>query len=493
MFENAELGHAIDKVSYNEQLPALRAALLEAQKQLAGANFSVVILVAGVPAAGKSETVNALLTWLDARGIQTHPFRKLTDEEKQRPPLWRWWRDLPPRGRMAIFFGGPEANPLLDYVAGKIDRAEFDQVLDREIELEMMLTREHTLVVKLWLHLSRKSLKKRLRKLDADTDQRWRITRQDWKLYRRYDRLGSAAEHALRRTSTGEAPWHIIEGTDRRYRNLTAGQVLLQALQTRLEQARKEPPRPVPHPVDLTPPKVNVINSLDLSRALDDASYKKALRQGQGELGRLTRLLRDAKRSLILVFEGADAAGKGSTIRRLTAAMDARDYRVMSVAAPTDEEKEHPYLWRFWRMLPAAGRVGIYDRSWYGRVLVERVEGFAMPDEWQRAYAEINDFESQLTDFGTLLLKFWLAITPEEQLRRFEDRETTPYKQYKITEEDWRNRSRWDSYEAAACEMIERTSTEEAPWVLVEAENKEYGRIKVLETVVRRLTEALEG
>ena len=203
--------------------------------------------------------------------------------------------------------------------------------------------------------------------------------------------------------------------------------------------------------------------------------------------------MRDKGRSLILVFEGPDAAGKGGAIRRLTAAMDARDYRVMSVAAPTDEEKAHPYLWRFWRDLPAAGRVGIYDRSWYGRVLVERVEGFATEEEWQRAYAEINDFEEQQIGFGTVLIKFWLAISPEEQLRRFQDRETTPYKQYKLTAEDWRNRGRWDSYEAAACDMIERTSTEEAPWVLVEANNKEHGRIKVIHTVVRRLRQALGG
>jgi polyphosphate kinase 2 (PPK2 family) len=194
---------------------------------------------------------------------------------------------------------------------------------------------------------------------------------------------------------------------------------------------------------------------------------------------------------MILVFEGADAAGKGGAIRRLTAALDARDYQVISVAAPTDEERAHPYLWRFWRHLPGTGKVTIYDRSWYGRVLVERVEGFATPEEWQRAYAEINAFEEQLTEFGTIVLKFWLTVSPEEQLRRFRDREETPYKQYKITEEDWRNRDRWDSYEAAACDMIEKTSTEQAPWTLVEANNKEWARVKVLHTVIRHVEQAL--
>jgi polyphosphate:AMP phosphotransferase len=492
MFENAELGHTLDKADYKQQLPALRSALLEAQRQLAEAPFSVIIVVNGMPAAGKSETVNTLLEWLDARGIQTHAHRKLSDEERQRPPLWRYWRDLPARGRIGIFFGGWDAGPLMDHVSGRLDMPDFDQILDRLIELERMLHREDTLIVKYWMHLSHDALRKRLHKLESDSDTRWQVTREDRKLFRRYDRLRSSAEHMIRRTSTGESPWHVIDSLDRRYRNLTTGQVLLEALQSRLEQVRNEPPRPKPARQALTTPRVNILNRLDLSPSLSGKDYKKELRQGQGELARLTRLLREAGRSAILVFEGPDAGGKGGAIRRLTGAMDARDYRVMSVSAPTDEEKAHPYLWRFWRSLPTAGRAAMFDRSWYGRVLVERVEGFATPEEWQRAYGEINDFESQQIDFGTILVKFWLAISPEEQLRRFEDRETTPYKQYKLTAEDWRNRGRWDAYEAAACEMIDRTSTEEAPWVLVEANDKKYARIKVLKTVLERLEEGLK-
>jgi polyphosphate:AMP phosphotransferase len=436
--------------------------------------------------------VNVLLEWLDAHDIETHALRSLSDEERQRPPLWRYWRDLPARGRIGIFFGGWDAGPLLDHVFGTLDVAGFDQVLDRLIEMERMLHRENTLVLKYWMHLSHDALRKRLRKLEADPDTRWQVTREDRKLFRRYDRLRSCAEHMIRRTSTGESPWHVIDALDRRFRNLTTGQVLLEALQKRLEQARNAPPRPHPAPQLLVAPKVNVLNQLDLSRSLSGKEYKKELRHLQGELGRLTRRLREFGRSAILVFEGPDAAGKGGAIRRLTGAMDARDYRVMSVSAPTDEEKAHPYLWRFWRSLPTAGRVVIFDRSWYGRVLVERVEGFATPEEWQRAYSEINDFESQQIGFGTILVKFWLAISPEEQLRRFEDRETTPYKQYKLTPEDWRNRGRWDAYETAACEMIDRTSTEQAPWLLVEANDKKYARIKVLRTVVERLEEGLK-
>jgi len=492
MFENAELGHRVDKPTYEREAPRLRAALLEAQRELAEANLSVIVIVAGVGGAGKAETVDLLLEWLDARGIETHAMREPTDEERQRPAMWRFWRELPPRGRIGIFFGAWHAGPILDRTVGRITLPQLDQAIDRIVEFEQMLHREGVLLVKFWLHLSRNAQKERLKALEADPRQRWRVMKRDWGLFKRYDAHRSVSEHVLRRTATAEAPWTIVEGTDRRYRHLTVAQVLLEALLGRLEQVRSVSPASEPRLVPLPPDSVNVISRLDMGLALDPGTYKKELLRAQGELGLLSRRLRKRERSLILVFEGPDAAGKGGAIRRLTAAMDARDYQVLSVAAPTDEERAHPYLWRFWRHLPPSGRVMIYDRSWYGRVLVERVEGFARPEQWRRAYEEINAFEEQLTEFGLIVAKFWLAITPEEQLRRFKARQTTPYKQYKLTEEDWRNRDRWSSYEAAACEMIERTGTESSPWMLVEGNNKEWARVKVLKEVVRRVRSALK-
>ncbi len=490
MFENAELGHKVDRSTYEREAPEVRAALLEAQRELAAADLSVVVIVTGVGGAGKSETVDLLLEWMDARGIQTHAMREPTGEERRRPPMWRFWQELPPRGRMAISFGAWYARPLLDHVFGRISRPELDQALDRIVELEQMLHREGVLLVKFWLHLSRDAQEVRIQKLEADPRQRWRIIKRDWKLFRRYDAYRRVGEHILRRTGSGDAPWTIVEGTDRRYRNLTVARVLLEALRGCLDRSKAEPPAPRPEPIHLVPPAVNVINSLDMGLTLDPATYKKELPRAQGKLGLLIRQLRKKGRSLILVFEGPDAAGKGGAIRRLTAAMDARDYQVNSVAAPTDEERAHPYLWRFWRQLPPSGRVAIYDRSWYGRVLVERVEGFARPEQWGRAFGEINAFEEQLAESGVIVLKFWLAITPDEQLRRFQDRQATSYKQYKLTPEDWRNRDRWAAHEAAACEMIEKTGSEAAPWVLVEADNKEWARVKVLKAVVRRMKAA---
>jgi polyphosphate:AMP phosphotransferase len=491
MFETAELGHTIDKETYLQDAPRVRADLLAAQQELTHANGSVIVIVTGFSGAGRSETVNLLLEWMDARGIQTHALRKPTDEELQRPPMWRFWRELPPHGRIGIYFGAWYAQGLVDCALGRTSRTELDLSLDQILKFERMLHREVSLLVKFWLHLSRDAQKKRLKELEADPAQRWRVRKRDWKLLKHYDEYRRVAEHALRRTGTGEAAWTIVEGTDRRYRNLTVARTLLDALRLRLAQANSERAGNGPQPLHLVPPAVNVIGRLDMSLTLDAGSYKTELSLAQGELGLLSRRLRKKRRSLILVFEGPDAAGKGGAIRRLTVAMDARDYQVISVAAPTDEERAHPYLWRFWRHLPQEGQVTIYDRSWYGRVLVERVEGFARADQWQRAYEEINDFEQQLTEFGIIVLKFWLAITPDEQLRRFQDRQLTAHKQYKLTEEDWRNRDRWDSYVAAACDMIEKTGTEAAPWVLVEANNKEWARVKVIKAIVQHVKNAL--
>jgi polyphosphate:AMP phosphotransferase len=368
--------------------------------------------------------------------------------------------------------------------------ADFDRELARITNTERMLTREDTLVLKFWLHLSKDAQRKRLKSLEKDPLQRWRVTKLDWESHRRYDRIRRFSEHAIRRTSTADAPWHIVEAVDPRYRALTVTKTIITSLTERIEEIRRRP-KPKLKPDRPKPKPVNILRQLDLTKKLSDRKYELELAKHQARLNALSRRLRDEHRSMTVLFEGPDAAGKGGAIRRLTGAMDARQYQVISVAAPTDEELAHPYLWRFWRHLPRQGRVTIYDRSWYGRVLVERLEGFAAPEVWKRAYEEINAFEEQLTDFGTILVKFWLAISPEEQLRRFKLRQETPYKQYKITEEDWRNRSKWNAYEAAACDMIEKTSAETALWTLVEAEDKNWARVKVLRTVCDRLEEEL--
>ncbi|MGD0093122.1 MAG: polyphosphate:AMP phosphotransferase [Planctomycetota bacterium] len=492
MFETAELGNSVDKLTFNREAPRIRAALLEAQKQLAQAGFSVAIIVAGVEGAGNAETVNLLLEWLDARGTQTHAFGEPSDEERERPEYWRFWRVLPPKGRIGIFFGAWYTAPVVDRVFGRASHAEFDLELDEIVALERMLSQENVLLLKFWMHLPRAKQKKRLKDLEADKNTRWRVTKLDWQFFKRYDEFRDISEQTLRKTNTAEAPWNIVDAGDERYRSLTVTRTLLEALEKRLLQSGDKSKAPAEKPPLPKPAKVNVINRLDTSLSLSEKKYGKRLLKLSGKLALLTRRLYEKKRSLIVVFEGPDAAGKGGAIRRLTGVMDARNYQVISIAAPTEEERAHPYLWRFWRHLPRLGRVTIFDRSWYGRVLVERIEGFCSAPEWQRAFGEINAFEEQLARFGISIVKFWLAISQDEQLRRFKDRQTTPYKQYKLTEEDWRNREKWSGYEAAACDMVEKTSTEMAPWVLVEANNKFHARIKVLATVCGLLEKALD-
>jgi len=494
MFESAELGHRIDKATYEKAVPHLRADLLDAQFDLGEAKkFSVVILINGVNGAGKGETVNLLNAWMDPRHIQTHAFAEPSDEEAERPRMWRFWRALPPKGKIGILFGNWYTEPIVCRALKRSKRAELDQSIEEINRFEKMLSDEGVLVLKFWMHLSRDAQKQRLRSLAADKDTRWRVTPTDWAHYKLYDRFRKVSEHVLRLTSSGHAPWIVVEGADERYRTLTVGRVLLEALRKRLaiETTRGWKARAAAAPLPPMVDRRDLINTLDMSLALPKKRFEQALEKYQGRLALLMREERLRRRPVIVVFEGSDAAGKGGSIRRITGALDARQYQTIPVAAPSEEERAQPYLWRFWRHVPRAGRMAIFDRSWYGRVLVERVEGFCQEADWMRAYAEINDFEDQLVRNGAIVVKFWLTITADEQLKRFKEREKTRFKRFKITEEDWRNRKKWDAYEGAVCDMVDRTSTEMAPWTLVEANDKYFARIKVLRTLCERVQKAL--
>ena len=492
MLETAEIGNKIDKDTYSREALKVRDALLKAQRELLNAKFPVIIIVGGNEGAGKGELVNLLNEWMDARGIQTHAFWNPSDEEQERPRFWRFWRVLPPKGRIGIFFGSWYTNPIIDRVYKKIDNKQFNFELERIRQFERLLVNEGALILKFWLHLSKSAQKQRLKELEENPDTAWKVSKLDWKFFGKYDKFRKVSEQTLRETSTAEAPWNIVEAVDKRYRQLTVTQHILGSLEDRLSKAKNETKTAAASSPLPEPKRPNVITKLDLTRSLSDKEYDARLLKLQGKLNDLTRKLYHGGRSMLIVFEGSDAAGKGGTIRRVTQAMDARTYRVIPIAAPTEEERAQPYLWRFWRHLPRLGRVTIFDRSWYGRVLVERVEGFCKESDWQRAYEEINEFEEQFTDFGIVVLKFWLATSKQEQLRRFKERETVSYKKYKITEEDWRNREKWNAYEAVVCDMVERTSTTEAPWILVEANDKKYGRIKVLKTICDHLEKGLK-
>jgi len=492
MFESAELGHKIDKVTYDKEVPKLREDLLNAQFDLAQkAEFPVIILVGGVDGAGKGETVNLLNAWMDPRHIQAHAMGDKTDEERARPPMWRFWRTLPPKGKIGVFFGSWYTAPIVQRVMGKRKASELDQSIGEINHFEKMLTNEGALIIKFWFHLSKEKQHKRLKGLEKNPKTRWRVTDLDWERFKLYDKFRKVSEHTLRATSTAEAPWIVVEGSDARYRNLTTGKILLEAIHKRLNDHTQAAPAnvaPLQAPID----SLNVFDKLDMAQKIAKKKFDAELEKYQGKLNLLTRDERFRNMSVIALFEGSDAAGKGGAIRRITGALDARHYRIIPVAAPTEEERAQPYLWRFWRHIPHTGQVAIFDRSWYGRVLVERVEKFCSEVDWMRAYSELNDFEEQLVKNNTVLVKFWLTITQEEQLRRFKEREKTGFKRFKITEEDWRNRKKWSEYETAVCDMVDRTSTDIAPWTLVEANDKYFARIKILKTLCHRIEAAMK-
>jgi polyphosphate:AMP phosphotransferase len=494
MFESAEIGHSISKADWKARVPALREALLDAQYDLKQKpDFPVLILIHGFDAAGRGETLNLVNEWLDPRLIHTVAFDAPNDEARARPWMWRYWRELPPKGRLGIYFGSYYSDTLFDRTEEEIDSAELDKQIADILRFERMLSNDGALILKFWFHLSKDAQKSRLKVLEKDPKTAWRVTEKDWKHYALYDKLRKHAAHMLRLTNTAYSPWVVVDGTDHNYRSLAVGEAILAAIRARLDLPHPFLPRSdspsLPQPID----HKLLLDTLVLDQALDKAAYKNALDALQGRLNGLTRDARFAGHSLVLVFEGNDAAGKGGCIRRITQALDARRYRVMPVAAPSDEERAQPWLWRFWRHVPGKGHTAIFDRSWYGRVLVERVEGFCGAEHWMRAYYEINDFEHQLVADGAIVLKFWLATSAEEQLTRFQAREQTGFKRFKITDEDWRNRERWDDYKLAVCDMIDRTSTTRVPWTLVEANNKYYARIKVLKTVCDALEARLDA
>ncbi|WP_136659474.1 polyphosphate:AMP phosphotransferase [Nitratireductor sp. XY-223] len=516
MFETAELGRTIRKAEFKRLAPILRQELLELQDTLhKNKRFPVILVFAGVDGGGKGETVSLLNAWMDPRWLITRAYDDDGDGDWNRPEFWKYWRDLPPRGRIGMFLSAWYSRPMLDRVYEKTDDATFANQLERIVGFERALARDGALILKFWMHLSRDAQEHRLTNLENDPLTAARVTKRDWEHWRIYDRFIEAAEQLVSRTNRGIAPWTVVEGTDPNYRAVTVSTLLRDAVARRLEEEPSGNNQGAPAAKKKSKGTKNkhrqaaasaaaskatayeaarsitVLSGLDMSQRLEKERYKERLIDLQARLHRLHLAAKSRNVASVLLFEGPDAAGKGGAIRRINEALDARNYQVHGFSAPTEEERARHYLWRFWRRIPRAGHVTIFDRSWYGRVLVERVEGFASEDEWRRAYAEINDFEEQLNENNTVLVKYWIHITEDEQLARFKLREKTPYKRWKLTDEDWRNRDRWDDYEEAVNDMVQYTSTSAAPWTLVEGNDKRFARIRVLETYCLRLEKAL--
>ncbi len=487
LFESVELGRTVSKEDYDAIVPDMRVGLINAQYDLRRSDFAVLLLVAGDDRLGMRDLLSEMGEWMDARYMRLHLFGARSEEERAYPLAWRYWKAMPCDGETAVFIGGWAALSIHERATGTIGEKEFERRCELVRRLEEALVADRTLLIKIWLHVPKKELRRRLEKLKKRDEKSWRIDVRDIALYEQFDEIAPIAERFVVATDTPAAPWLVVESTDRHYRNLTVAHAILDRVTERFAAKLSPPGATKARETAAAVQGKRVLSTLDLSASLHEERYEAKLEQESARLAHLTRKARRKDVATVIVFEGWDAAGKGGTIRRLSRAIDLENQRIVAISAPSDEERAHHYLWRFWRELPRDGTVAMFDRSWYGRVLVERVEGYATNAEWSRAYDEINGFEAHLADHGVVIVKFWMHISHDEQMRRFEAREKTPYKKYKITAEDYRNRAKRPQYEVAVEEMVARTSTDIAPWHLVPANDKRFARIRVFETVCESL------
>lgn len=493
MLDKVDLAYVMDKETYKREIHPLRERLGVLQHQVKAAGLPVFILFEGWDAAGKGSILADVILTLDPRNFTAKSTLAPTAEEKRKPFLWRHWCSIPQRGQFAIYDRGwyPEAS--VDLADGRITQEEALARLASINTFERQMADDGALVLKFFLHISQQEQKKRLDKLAAKKSTAWRVDERDYKRNKHYKKYRAAYEEMLKRTDTEHAPWHLVPAHDRRatmaqiYRSLVAA--IEGALAAREAPAAKKPAKAVGQGAPLqsggfTLVQMPSLSEVRLGQKLGADEYRARLKEGRKKLAKLHNAIYRKKIPVVIAYEGWDAAGKGGNIRRLTSSLDPRGYQVIPIASPTPPEKNRQHLWRFWNALPKDGHIAIFDRTWYGRVLVERVEGFADEAAWRRAYRELNEFEAELAGWGAIILKFWLHIDKEEQLSRFEARQNTPEKQWKITEEDWRNREKWDAYELAVNDMIRLTSTDFAPWTIVESQDKRFGRIRAIETVI---------
>ena len=491
MLDNLDLSLSLNQNTYTHQIETLMKELRLLQKNCWQEKLGIIVVLEGWAAAGKGALIKKATNYMDPRGFLVHPILAESVEEKQYPFLWRYWQKLPAKGSIGIFYHSWYTHLLEDRLFKRIKNNRLPLIMRDINSFERQLVEDKMIVSKFWLHLSKKELKKRLEKYQQDKWQSWRIRKEDWQQEKNYKKYKALAEDMLIYTSTGFAPWTLVEADDKRWAKV---KVLTQLVANIKETLAKIKVNNNNNSATLSIPQTKLLSTeydylkqVDLSLSLEKKEYQQKLKEAQVQLRNLQKHIFEQNRGVIILFEGWDAAGKGGAIKRVTDILDPRSYQVHTFAAPNEEEAQHHYLWRFWRRLSPRGKISIFDRSWYGRVLVERVEGLATEEEWRRAYQEINEFETQLYSANYIMVKFWLHISQEEQLKRFNARQNDIYKNYKLTEEDWRNRDKWDMYYVAINQAIARTNTPQAPWTVVPGNNKYYARVYVLETIINSI------
>ena len=489
MLEKIDLSKKVDKKTYRRVMDEAEEKLGLLQRECKDAGIPVILVFEGMGAAGKGVQINRLRQALDPRGFDVYACDRPTEDEQMRPFLWRYWTKTPAKGRIAVFDRSWYRSVQVDRFDGLTREDKLGDAYQDILSFEKQLCDDGTVIMKFFLYIDKDEQKKRFKKLEGSKETSWRVTEEDWNRNKDFDRYLKMNEEMLEKTDTDYAPWVIIEAVDKDYAALKIVSTVMDRLEYELEHRRPEDEKTAQRQESKTRErfKNGVLSGIDLSKSLTEEEYKTRLKKLQKRLAELHSELYRLRIPVVIGFEGWDAGGKGGAIKRLTSNLDPRGYRVNPTAAPNDIEKVHHYLWRFWNSVPKAGHIAIFDRTWYGRVMVERIEGFCSEAEWRRAYQEINEMESHMANAGAVVLKFWLHIDKDEQERRFRERQANPAKQWKITDEDWRNREKWDQYEEAVNEMLIRTSTTYAPWIVVEGNDKRYARVKVLQTVVDAL------
>ena len=489
MLEKIDLSKKVDKKTYRRVMDEAEEKLGLLQRECKDAGIPVILVFEGMGAAGKGVQINRLIQALDPRGFDVYACDRPTEDEQMRPFLWRYWTKTPAKVRIAVFDRSWYRSVQVDRFDGLTREDKLGDAYQDILSFEKQLCDDGTVIMKFFLYIDKDEQKKRFKKLEGSKETSWRVTEEDWNRNKDFDRYLKMNEEMLEKTDTDYAPWVIIEAVDKDYAALKIVSTVMDRLEYELEHRRQEDGKQAQRQESKTRErfKNGVLSGIDLSKSLTEEEYKTRLKKLQKRLAELHSELYRLRIPVVIGFEGWDAGGKGGAIKRLTSNLDPRGYRVNPTAAPNDIEKVHHYLWRFWNSVPKAGHIAIFDRTWYGRVMVERIEGFCSEAEWRRAYQEINEMESHMANAGAVVLKFWLHIDKDEQERRFRERQANPTKQWKITDEDWRNREKWDQYEEAVNEMLIRTSTTYAPWIVVEGNDKRYARVKVLQTVVDAL------
>lgn len=481
---------SIDKEELRSGIREEREHLSASQMKLPEAKLPVMVIFEGWNAAGKGELIGKVIRNIDPRFFKVATMdRHPNEEEKRYPFLHRYIKEIPEAGKMRFYDTCWMEEVVDNVMEGSLSDDEYKKKI-RSINItERQLCDNGYLVIKFFLHISKKEQKKRLENLQSDKDTKWRVEKEDLVQNKNYDDYLEAFERYLEDTNSSRAPWYVIDAKDKK----EAEYQILQYLNRGIDVALTNTKMNVPILQNTFPmKKLPKLAEIPLEgKTVSGEEYDAELEKLQKELSDLGNRLYRKKIPVIIAYEGWDAAGKGGNIKRITEALDPRDYVVEPIASPEPHEKARHYLWRFWTRLPKTGHITIFDRTWYGRVMVERLEGFCSENDWQRAYNEINEFEKELTDWGAVIIKFWIQIDKDTQLQRFTDRQNTPEKQWKITDEDWRNREKWDLYEDAVDEMIAKTSTAFAPWHIIESVDKKYARLKALRIVIEQIKKRL--